>query len=144
MTNAVITSGCLIKLWVSCVNTINPRVRALKNDSCVNFSCPQCGCCISSEERVAGSTSKDDNSALFKMSLGATTNIWLGNLWHLNCAHDARMLTSTLESILQCKTVHHSCQHSHVVSLGLVHTLTSTFETAPEVSASDNDGNIST
>jgi hypothetical protein len=51
-------------------------------------------------------------------------------------------LSHALEGILQCETVHDGGQHSHEVSLRLIHALASTLEAAPEVSATNNDGDI--
>ena len=109
-----------------------------------NLGCAQGGSGIGGEEGVTGSSRQDDNATLFKVAFCTATDVRLGHFGHFDRTHHTGLLSDTLESILQCEAVHHGCQHSHEVGLRLVHPLACTFEAAPKVSATDNNGDIGT
>ena len=52
------------------------------------------------------------------------------------------MLAGAFERVLQCEAVHDRGEHPHEVGLRLVHALAGTLDAAPEVAATDDDGDV--
>ena len=71
--------------------------------------------------RIARTGGKNNDIALGKVVDGATANIGLADLIHLDSAHHAAGNIVVLKGILQGKRVHNGCQHAHVVGLGALH-----------------------
>ena len=76
------------------------------------------------------------------MADGAATDVGLGDLAHLDSAHDARLDVVTLEGILQRKRVHAGGEHADVVRLSAVHALGRPRHTAEDVAAAHRDGQL--
>ena len=65
-------------------------------------------------------------------------DVGLGNLGHVNRAHDTGWLTRTLEAVLESEGVDHRGEHSHVVSLRAVHARSGAGKPTPDVATADN------
>jgi hypothetical protein len=87
---------------------------------------------------------ENDDATLFEVTLGAATDVGLGDFRHLDRRHDTRVLADAFEGVLQREAVHDRCDHSHVVGLRLVHALARALQTAPEVAATDDDCDVDT
>ena len=55
------------------------------------------------------------------MTNGFTAYVWLSYLLHFYGALQAGIYTCFLQSCLQCHTVDHCCQHTHIVALGALY-----------------------
>mgnify|MGYP003704584005 CR=1 FL=1 len=77
------------------------------------------------------------------MSDGATANVRLGHLVHVDCRHHAGRHSCALECILQRETVHGSCEHADIVRCGTIHPRRGCRRHPPEdVAAADHDSNL--
>ena len=97
---------------------------------------------VSRKVRIARTGGKDYDVALGQVVDGATTNIGLANLVHLDSAHNAARNIVMLESILKGKRVHNGCQHTHVIGLSTLHATGSTGHAAENIAAADNDADL--
>ena len=97
---------------------------------------------VSRKVRITRSGGKDNDVALGQVVDGATANIGLADLVHLDGAHHAAGNIVVLEGILQGKRVHNGCQHAHVIGLGAVHATGSAGHAAENVAAADNDADL--
>src|SRR5580698_4496690 len=72
------------------------------------------------------------------------TDIGLGNLMHLDGAHDSGMLANLLERVLQGKRVDHGRQHAHVIAGDAIHAFGGKRDTTEDVAAAYNHTNLDT
>lgn len=89
--------------------------------------------------RIARTGGKNNDVALGKVVDGATANIGLADLVHLDSAHHAAGNIVVLEGILQSERIHNGCQHAHVIGLSALHATGSAGHAAENVAAADND-----
>ena len=94
--------------------------------------------------RIARTGGKNDNIALGKVVDGATANIRLADLVHLDSAHHAAGNIVVFEGILKGERIHNGCQHAHVVGLGALHATGSAGHAAENVAAADNNADLVT
>lgn len=92
--------------------------------------------------RIARTGGKNNDITLGKVVDGATANIGLADLIHLDSAHHAAGNIVVLKGILQGKRVHNGCQHAHVVGLGALHATGSAGHAAENVAAADNNADL--
>ena len=136
------SGGRLVDLGVGGVDAVDAGVRALQDGLSLDFCRAQRSSRVSCEEWIAGTAGKDDDATLLEVALASTADVGLGHLGHFDGGHHARVLSHSLERILQCKTIDDRRDHSHVVGLSLVHSTTTALGAAPEVAATDDDGNV--
>ena len=67
---------------------------------CADLAGAKCGCRICRKVGIAGACGKDGNAFLLEVPDGATADVGLGDLVHLDGAHDAALHPVTLESVL--------------------------------------------
>ena len=99
---------------------------------------------ISRKVGITRTGGKDNDVALGQVVDGATANIGLADLVHLDSAHHAAGNIVVLKGILQGKRVHNGSEHAHVIGLGTVHTTGGAGHAAENVAAADNDANLMT
>ena len=73
---------------------------------------------------------------------GTAANVGLGDLAHLDGAHDATVHAGLLEGVLQGEGVDDGGEHAHVVSLGAVHAISRTLDATVDVAATDYDSDL--
>jgi hypothetical protein len=78
---------------------------------------------VGGEVGVAGAGGEDDDAPLLEVPHGAAPDEGLGDLGHLDAAHDPGLAPELLEGVLQGEGVDGGGQHAHVVGAGAVHAL---------------------
>ena len=73
---------------------------------------------------------------------GATANIGLADLVHLDSAHHAAGNIVVLEGILQGERVHNGREHAHIIGLSTLHATGSACHAAENIAAADNDADL--
>lgn len=91
------------------------------------------------EKRIAGSCGKDDDIALVEVPHGATSNVGFGDLADFDRRHHARRNTVFLERVLKSERVHDGGEHAHVIALGTIHARGGSFESAENISTSNDN-----
>ena len=75
----------------------------------------QSRCRICREERIAGSCSENDDFTMIQMADRLSSYIRFCHLTHFDSGLHSCRKAFCLKCILQCHSIHHRCQHSHVV-----------------------------
>ena len=92
--------------------------------------------------RIARTGGEDNDVALGQVIDGATANIGLADLVHLDSTHHAAGNIVVLEGILQGKRVHDGRKHAHIIGLGALHATGSAGHAAENVAAADNNADL--
>ena len=72
----------------------------------------------------------------------AAPDVGLGDLAHLDGAHDAAVHAVALEAVLEGEGVDDGGEHAHVVALGAVHARGGPGEAAEDVAPAHDDGDL--
>ena len=78
------------------------------------------------------------------MAGGAAENEWLGDILHLDGGLDADRNALRLERAHEGEAVDDRGQHAHVVCRGAIHPTMASREAAPDVAATNHDGQLDT
>src|SRR5215475_158692 len=132
--------GVRIFLWIGRVDAIDGG--GLQEDVGLDLHGAKSRGSVSREERISGPGGEDDDAALFKMTQRTATDVGLGDLVHLNCAHDAAIDASFLNSVLQRDGVDHGGKHAHVVGGNAVHIDGLLGNSAKEVTSPHHDADL--
>src|SRR5699024_3377933 len=97
---------------------------------------------ISGEVRIADACCEDYDAALFKVSDRTPSNIRFRNLFHFNRCEHTRFTAELFQAVLQCKGVHHSGKHTHVIRSPPVHSEVASDLAAPYVADAYNDRDL--
>ena len=77
------------------------------------------------------------------MAYGASANVWLGDLIHVDRGHHARWHARTLKCVLQGEPVHGCCEHADVVGRCAIHAGSGCGgHAAEDVATADDDANL--
>ncbi len=76
------------------------------------------------------------------MAHGATSDVGLGDLMHLDGAHHAAVKAGLFDRVLEGDSVDHGGQHAHVIGGNAIHADGLLGNTAEEVPAPDDDADL--
>ena len=113
-----------------------------EDDIGFNLSSAQSSRRVRREVRIARAGAKDDDAALLHVADGLAADVRLCDLAHLDGGMYTRVHIELLECILQGECIHDRSHHAHVVRRCAVHALGRASEPAPDVAATDDDGDI--
>ena len=108
----------------------------------LDFGRPQRSRGVGREIRIAHPRGEDHDAALFKMANGATPDIGLTDLGHVNRGQDPRRAIHALESVLQRERIDHRAQHAHDVRSRAIHPLARPGRASPDVASTDDDRDL--
>ena len=127
---------------VGAVDAVDARVGALDQHVGLDLGGAQRRGGVGGEERVAGTGGEDDDAALLEVAHRPAADVRLGDAGHLDRAEHPGVLPGALERVLQRERVHDRAEHADVVALGGVHAGHRARAAAPEVAATDDDGDV--
>ena len=132
--------GVRVRLGVRVVDAVD--VGGLHQDLSANLARPERRGGVGGEVRVASSGSVDSDASLLEVADGAATDVGLGDLAHLDGAHDTAVHPVALEAVLERERVNDCGEHAHVVALRTVHAGSRTLKAAEDVPATYDDGDL--
>jgi hypothetical protein len=95
------------------------------------------------EVGIPGAARKNDDAALFQVTDGATLDVGLRQLFHLDGRLHARIDAGVLERTLERERVDHRGQHAHVVGSDAVdETVFRDGAAADDIAAADDDADL--
>jgi len=134
------TSGGAIFLWIGGVDTVDRS--GLQKDVGPDLHRSQGCCSIRGEVRISGSSGEDHNASFFEVADRPAADIRLGDLMHLDGAHDAAVEASFFDGILERDGIDDGREHSHVIGRDAVHVDGLLGDSAKEVSPSNDDPDL--
>jgi len=97
---------------------------------------------VGGEIRQTHASAEDHHPALLEMATCAQRYIGFGDLTHRDRSLHAGGYAFFLQKVLQCKAVHDSAEHAHVVGAGPLHATLLQLRAPEEVSAADHNGDL--
>src|SRR5690554_132079 len=108
----------------------------------LDLHCPERGCGIGREIRIARSSDEDDDAPLFEMADSATADIGLGDLADVERRDNAGGDAVLFERVAQGETVDDRREHAHVIRARPIHAGCAPLEPAEDIAASDDDAHL--
>ena len=130
----------IVDFGVSGINSVDGS--SFEEDVGFDLHRPQAGGRVCGEEWIPGSSSKDDDAALFKVAHRAAADIGLRDFVHLNGGHHTTVKPKLFDSVLERNSVDHGREHAHVIGCHTVHVDCLLGDSAKEVATSHDDGDL--
>ena len=138
----LVTGGIGDNARIGAVDAVHPRVGAFQDRVRLDLGRPQGGRRVRGEVRVAHARREDHDAALFQVANGATADVGLAHLGHVDRRQHPGGTADALEGVLQGEGVYHRAEHAHDVRGGTVHALAGTGGAPPDVAPADDDGDL--
>src|ERR1039457_3935345 len=107
-----------------------------------DFQGAQGGGGVGREVRIRGAAGEDADAALFQMAQGASADVRLGHLVHLDGAHDPGMHADLFQGVLQRQGIDHGGEHAHVVGGHAIHVLGGGRDAAEDIAAAHHQPDL--
>jgi hypothetical protein len=115
---------------------------ALQQDIRSNLLRSQGRCRIRGEKWIACSPGEENHSAFFQVANRFGQDKWLGDLLNGKSGLQSCWHSQTFQSILDCQSIDHRRQHSHLITGDTIHAKLSRRESPKEIPTSDDDPNF--
>ena len=133
--------GVRVGLGVGFVNTVD-AVLGHEHHVGGDLNGSEGGGGVGGEIGVAGAGSENDDAALFEVTHGTATNVRFGDRLDWEGGLDSSVDALFLEGVLHDKGVDYGGEHARVVCGGAVHAVGCSFGASPDVSATDDHGDL--
>ena len=124
------------------LNTVD--ILGQQDGICFDLSRTQNCACVGGEIGIARAAAKNDNSSFFQMANSLASDIGFCNRIHGDRGLYPDRNVTLLETISHGQCIDDSGQHAHMVCTCTLHTVAAVFQSAPEVTAADDDTNLHT
>src|SRR5210317_1791307 len=138
----LVFDGIFVFRRIRVVNSVN--FGRFENNFSTDYDSTQARCRVGREKRIAGARAKNNNTPFFEMANSPAADIWLSDLLHFNGGLDPGDRPRLFQGILQRQAVHDRGQHPHVVGTCTVHPHRGCGNSAEDIAAANDDGNLDT